>query len=138
MASFNKVILVGNLTRDPESRKVASGEVCSLSLAVNRTWYDKAAGQKREEVTYVDVTAWGKLAEVAGSYLRKGSPVMIEGRLQLETWDDKKTGEKRSKLKVVAEVLQLLGGRSEQRQEAPQQQQLPAYGSPQPDDECPF
>ncbi len=135
MASFNKVILVGNLTRDPEVKYVTSGTaVTELGLAVNRTWFDKQQNQKREETTFVDVTLWARQAEVAGEYLSKGSSVLIEGRLQLDTWDDRETGKKRSKLRVVGESMTMLGGRgggggapsrgpsnSGQQQSAPQQ-----------------
>src|SRR5881392_2939093 len=104
MASFNKVILLGNLTRDPEVRYTPKGTaVTELGMAEN--------GEKREEFTFLDVTFWGRTAEIAGEYLKKGRPVFIEGRLQLDTWDDKQSGQKRSKLKVVGEGLQLLGGR---------------------------
>lgn len=114
MASFNKVILMGNLTRDPEVRYVAGGTaVTDISLAVNRTWYDKQQSQKREETTYVEVTLWARQAEVAGEYLSKGRPVLIEGRLQLDTWDDKETGKKRSKLRVVGENMTMLGSRGD-------------------------
>jgi single-strand DNA-binding protein len=108
MASFNKVLLLGNLTRDPEVRYTPKGSaVCDLGIAVNRS-YTTDAGEKREEATFVDVTLWGRTAEVAGEYLRKGRPVFIEGRLQLDSWDDKQTGQKRSKLKVIGETMQLL------------------------------
>ena len=111
MASFNKVILLGNLTRDPEVRYTPKGTaVTELGMAVNRV-YSGENGEKREETTFVDVTLWGRTAEIAGEYLKKGRPVFIEGRLQLDTWDDKQSGQKRSKLKVVGEGLQLLGGR---------------------------
>ncbi len=111
MASFNKVILLGNLTRDPEVRYTPKGSaVCDLGLAVNRA-YTLDNGEKREEVTYVDVVLWARLAEIAGEYLKKGRPVFIEGRLQLDTWDDKQTGQKRSKLRVIGETMQLLGSR---------------------------
>src|SRR3954470_18379431 len=111
MASFNKVILLGNLTRDPEVRYTPKGSaVCDLGLAVNRS-YTLDNGEKREEVTYVDVTLWARLAEIAGEYLKKGRPVFIEGRLQLDTWDDKQSGQKRSKLRVIGETMQLLGSR---------------------------
>ena len=110
-ASFNKVILLGNLTRDPEVRYTPKGTaVTELGMAVNRV-YTAENGEKREETTFVDVTLWGRTAEIAGEYLKKGRPVLIEGRLQLDTWDDKQSGQKRSKLKVVGEGLQLLGGR---------------------------
>jgi single-strand DNA-binding protein len=111
MASFNKVILLGNLTRDPEVRYTPKGSaVCDLGLAVNRA-YTLENGEKREEVTYVDVVLWARLAEIAGEYLKKGRPVFIEGRLQLDTWDDKTSGQKRSKLRVIGETMQLLGSR---------------------------
>jgi single-strand DNA-binding protein len=109
MASFNKVILVGNLTRDPEVRYTPKGTaVTDIGLAVNRV-YTADNNEKREEVTFVDVTLWGRTAEIAGEYLKKGRPCLIEGRLQLDSWDDKQTGQKKSKLKVVGEALQLLG-----------------------------
>jgi single-strand DNA-binding protein len=111
MASFNKVILLGNVTRDPEIRYTPKGTaVTELGMAVNRV-YTTDSGEKREEVTFVDVTLWGRTAEIAGEYLKKGRPVLIEGRLQLDTWDDKQSGQKRSKLKVVADGLQLIGSR---------------------------
>lgn len=114
MASYNRVILVGNLTRDPEVRYTPGGTaVTDVGLAVNRTWYDQKANEKREETTFVDVTLWGRQAEVAGEYLSKGRPVLIEGRLQLDTWDDRETGKKRSKLKVIGETMQMLGSRSD-------------------------
>ena len=111
MASFNKVILLGNLTRDPEVRYTPKGSaVCDLGIAINRQ-FTLDSGEKREEVTFVDVVLWARLAEIAGEYLKKGRPVFIEGRLQLDTWDDKQSGQKRSKLRVVGETMQLLGGR---------------------------
>ena len=110
MASFNKVILLGNLTRDPEVRYTPKGSaVTDLGIAVNRQ-YTLENGEKREEVTFVDVTFWGRTAEVAGEYLKKGRPIFVEGRLQLDTWDDKQSGQKRSKLKVIGETMQMLGG----------------------------
>lgn len=110
MASFNKVILVGNLTRDPQVRYTPSGTpVTELGLAVSRQWFDKQSNSKKEETTFVDVTVWGRTAEVAGEYLSKGRPVLIEGRLQLDTWQDKESGQNRSKLKVVCENMTMLG-----------------------------
>ncbi|MEM0967019.1 MAG: single-stranded DNA-binding protein [Verrucomicrobiota bacterium] len=108
MASFNRVILIGNLTRDPEVR-FASGNnaICKFGLAVSRN-YTTRDGEKREETTFVDIDAFGKVGEILGKYLSKGRPVMIEGRLQLDTWESKE-GEKRSKLKVVCENFQFLG-----------------------------
>jgi single-strand DNA-binding protein len=112
MASFNKVFLLGNLTRDPEVRYTPKGSaVADLGIAVNRV-YTLDNGEKREEVTFVDVTLWARLAEIAGEYLKKGRPVFIEGRLQLDSWDDKQSGQKRSKLKVIGETMQLLSSRS--------------------------
>lgn len=112
MASYNKVILLGNLTRDPQVRYTPSGTpVAEIGLAINRYWTDKQTNTRREETTFVEVTLWSRDAEVAGEYLAKGRPVLIEGRLQLDTWDDKTTGQKRSKLRVVGERMQLLGSR---------------------------
>lgn len=114
MASFNKVILMGNVTRDPEVRYTTGGSaVTEIGLAVNRFWTDRNTNERKEETTFVDVTLWGRTAEIAGEYLAKGRPVMIEGRLQLDQWDDKETGQKRSKLRVVGESMQLLGSRSD-------------------------
>lgn len=110
-ASYNKVILVGNLTRDPEVRYTPGGTAVSeIGVAVNRTWFDKNSNEKKEETTFVDVTLWGRQAEVAGEYLSKGRSILIEGRLQTDSWDDKETGKKRTKLKVVAEEMKMLGG----------------------------
>ncbi len=133
MASFNKVILVGNLTRDPEMRYTPKGTaVCQVGLAVNRVWTNEA-GEKKEEVTFIDLTSFGRTAEVIAQYLRKGSPALFEGRLRLEQWDDKQTGAKRSKLSVVIESMQLLGskpaddggGAPQQRAAAPQGRSFP-------------
>lgn len=111
MASFNKVILVGNLTRDPELRFTPKGSaICSMGIAVNRTWTSEG-GEKKEETTFIDVTTFGRSAENVSKYLKKGRPVLVEGRLRLEQWDDKKTGEKRSKMVVVSEAVQFLGGK---------------------------
>jgi single-strand DNA-binding protein len=113
MPNLNKVMLIGNLTRDPEVKYTPKGTaVADIGLAVNRV-YSSDQGEKREETTFVDVELWGRQAEVAEEYLKKGRPVYIEGRLKLDTWDDRQTGEKRSKLRVVGETLQLLGGRPE-------------------------
>ena len=112
MASFNRVILVGNLTRDPEVKYTTGGTaVAEIGMAVSRQWFDQKSNEKKEETTFVDVTLWGRQAEVAGEYLSKGRPVLIEGRLQLDTWEDKQSGQKRSKLRVVGEQMQMLGSR---------------------------
>lgn len=115
MASFNKVVLVGNITRDIELRFVGNGKtaLAEISLAVNRTWFDKASDTRKEEVAFVDVAMWGKQAEIAGEYLGKGRQVLIEGRLTQDTWDDKETGKKRSKLKVTCENMTMLGSRGD-------------------------
>jgi single-strand DNA-binding protein len=111
MASLNKVMLIGNLTRDPEIKYTPKGTaIAQIGLAVNRTWSNEA-GQKQEETTFVDVEFFGRNAEIAGEYLKKGRPAYIEGRLKLDSWEDKQSGQKRSRLKVVGESLLLLGGR---------------------------
>ena len=111
MSSFNKVILLGNLTRTPELRTLPKGTaICQFGIAVNRS-FKTEAGEKREEVTFVDLEAWGKTAETIAKHLSKGRAAMFEGRLKLDQWDDKKTGEKRSKLKVVVETFQFIGGK---------------------------
>ncbi len=137
MANLNKVMLIGNLTRDPELRHTPKGTaVAELGLAINRVWKDEQ-GQKQEETTFVDVTLWGRQAELAQQYLAKGNPVYIEGRLNLDTWDDKATGQKRSKLKVIGENLQFLssgktGGAGAGNHDRPQAQSAPQRaGSPQ-------
>ncbi len=108
MASFNKVILIGNLTRDPELKYTPKGTaVAKIGLAVNRSWKTDT-GETREEVTFIDVDAFGRQAEVIGQYLKKGRPLMVEGRLKLDQWDDKTTGQKRSRLGVVLESFQFL------------------------------
>lgn len=114
MPSFNKVILAGNLTRDPELRYTPKGTaVAKIGLAMNRQWKDET-GQQKEEVTFVDVDAFGRQAEVISQYLKKGRPILVEGRLKLDQWDDKQTNQKRSRLGVVLESFQFLdsgGGR---------------------------
>ena len=110
MANFNKVMLVGNLTRDPELKHTPSNQaVANIGLAMNRQFQTRE-GERREEVTFVDCEAWGRQAEVMAQYLSKGRPVFIQGRLKLDTWQDKDGGN-RSKLKVVVENFQFVGGR---------------------------
>ena len=112
MANLNKVMIIGNLTADPDVRTTPRGNtVAELRLAVNRVSSGPNEGERREETTFLDVTCWGRTAEIAGQYLAKGRPVFIEGRLQQDTWEDKQTGQKRSKIRIVAENMQLLGGR---------------------------
>jgi single-strand DNA-binding protein len=110
MPGYNKVILIGNLTRDPELRYTPQGvAIAKIGLAVNRTWKTES-GETKEEVTFVDVDAFRRQAETLAQYLKKGSPLMVEGRLKLDQWDDKQTGQKRSRLGVVLEGFQFLGG----------------------------
>ena len=109
MAEFNKVLLLGNLTKDPDLRYTTSGmPVCAFRLAVNRK-YATSAGEDREETCFVDIDVFGKQAESTGRYLAKGRPALIEGRLRTDQWEDKQTGDKRSRLKVVAERVQFVG-----------------------------
>ncbi len=164
MASYNCVILMGNLTRDPELRYIASGTaVTDIGLAINDR-RKNANGEWVEETTFVDVTLWGRTAEVAGEYLSKGSPVFIDGRLKLDEWQDKDTGQKRSRLKVVCNRMQLIGAKGQggqggtgggprpaARQGAPSPQSpysqpappddyqdAPPAGEPPPGDDIPF
>ena len=109
MANLNKVMLIGNLTRDPELRVTPKGTaICTFSIAVNRKFKDDSGGE-REEVTYVDIEAWGKSGENISKYCTKGRPLFVEGRLRLDQWEDKTTKEKRSRMKVVLENFQFLG-----------------------------
>ena len=115
MANFNKVILAGNLTRDPELRYTPKGlAISKFGLAINRNWTNDA-GEKKEEVTFVDVDAFGKQGEIISQYFKKGRPILVEGRLRLDTWDDKQSGQKKSKLGVVLESFSFLdsGNRGE-------------------------
>jgi single-strand DNA-binding protein len=115
MASYNKVILMGNLTRDPELRFTANNmPICKFGLAVNRRFKDSASGEWKEEPTFVDITIFGARAEPFAKYHSKGKPAFIEGSLRLDTWDDKNGGGKRSKLYVVADTWEFVGsGRGE-------------------------
>ncbi len=159
MANVNKVILIGNVTRDPEVKFTPKGSaVTDVALAINRN-YTLDNGEKREETTFVDVELWGRLAEIAGEYAKKGRPIYIEGRLRMDTWEDKTSGQKRSRMKVVGENLQLLGSRpggtsssgggdhegggySDQPPRSSQRPQRPAAPqqapSSEPDDDIPF
>lgn len=111
MAYLNKVFLIGNLTRDPELRVTPKGTaICQFGLAVNRQFKDES-GATRDETTFVDIEAWGKQGELVAKYLTKGSPAMVEGRLKLDQWQDKQSGQKRSKMKVVLENVQFLSMR---------------------------
>jgi single-strand DNA-binding protein len=138
--NLNKVMIAGNLTRDPELRYTPKGQaVADIGIAVNRVWY--ADDQKQEETTFIDATIWGRQAENVSQYLSKGRGVFIEGRIQVETWEDKNSGQKRSKFKVVAESVQFVGsGKSDrpapQTQQTPQTQ--PAAQDPDDCDDIPF
>jgi single-strand DNA-binding protein len=112
MASFNQVLLLGNLTRDPQLSYIPQSQqpVCNFGVACNRK-YRTQSGEDREEVTFVDCAAFGKQAELINQYMTKGRPIFIQGRLKLDQWDDKQSGQKRSKLTVVVENFQFLGGR---------------------------
>lgn len=138
MASFNKVIIAGNMTRDIEVRYTPGGAaVGEFGLACNRKWFDKNTQQQKDETTFIDVTAWGKSAETLAQYTHKGSNILIEGRLKLDQWEDKATGARRSKLSVVCENFQFLdkksqGDPSQQNQgyAAPQAQNHPPANAP--------
>jgi single-strand DNA-binding protein len=117
MANLNKVLLIGNLTRDPELRYTPQGSaICDLGLAINRQ-YTTNDGVKKEEVCFVDITAWGRQAETCNRFVKKGSQIFVEGRLKLDSWQDKETGKNRSKLNVVAERIQFLSGTGAGRQQ---------------------
>jgi single-strand DNA-binding protein len=108
---LNKVMLIGNLGKDPEVRYTQGGQaVCALRIATSRSWTDKQSGQKKEETEWFDVEVWGKMGESCGEYLEKGRSVFVEGRLKTDAWEDKTTGQKRSRQKVVAENVRFLGG----------------------------
>jgi single-strand DNA-binding protein len=133
MPNLNKVMLMGNLTRDPEIKYTPKGTaIANFGIAVNRT-YTPEGGEKREEVTFIDLEAWGRTAEVIGEYFKKGRPIFIEGRLKLDQWDDKQSGKKMSKLRVVVDSFEFLGSREggggpggEQQQGAPPARRAPA------------
>lgn len=145
MPNLNKVMLIGNVTRDPEIKHTTRGTaIAAFSLAINRN-YTTESGEKREEVTFVELEAYGRVAEIIGQYCSKGKPLYVEGRLRLDTWDDKQSGQKRSKLKVTVESIQLLGGRPQESTQhaeaapAPQQQPAqPAAASDVAQDDIPF
>lgn len=130
MASYNKVILMGNLTRDPELQYLPSGTaVAKFGIAVNRVYNDRQSGERKEDVCFVDITAWARQAEVCNEYLRKGNPVFLEGRLNFNSWETD-DGQRRSKLDVVAERVQLVGGRQDGDGGGAYDQAAPASASP--------
>jgi single-strand DNA-binding protein len=113
MASYNKVILMGNLTRDPELKYLPSGTaIASFGLAVNRVYNDRQSGERKEDVCFVDITAWARQAEVCNEYLRKGSPVFLEGRLNFNSWETD-DGQRRSKHSVFVDRFEFVGGRQD-------------------------
>jgi single-strand DNA-binding protein len=141
MATVNKVMLLGNLTRDPELRYTPAGAaVCEFALALNRQYTNKQSGQKVDEVTFVDVVAWGRTAEISAEYLKKGRQVFVEGRLTQDRWESQ-DGKKMSKLKVTAEQVTFVGGRpaGETRAPAPEGG-TPAEDAPPPgvEEDIPF
>ena len=130
MASFNKVMIMGNLTRDPEIKYTPKGTaIADIGLAVNRT-YTTDSGEKREEVTFIDVTLWGRVAEIVGEYCKKGRPLFVEGRLHLDTWDDKQTGQKKSRLGVTLESFQFLDSGNREGGGAPSAPSAPSAPRP--------
>lgn len=131
MPNLNKIMLMGTLTRDPVITYTSKGTaVADVGLAINRTWTTDA-GEKREDVTFVNITLWGRVAEVAGEYAKKGKPLYVEGRLQLDTWDDKETGKKRAALKIIGENIQLLGSKdSTTREQEPPREQARGPSAP--------
>ena len=143
MASFNKVILAGNLTRDPELRYTPKGTaICRIGMAVSRTWTNEA-GEKKEDVAFVDVDAFARQGEVIAQYFKKGRPILVEGRLKYDTWDDKQTGQKRSKLGVVLESFSFLdSNRTDSAnppvtRSAPAAPAAPVASAPAPEDSGP-
>ncbi len=140
MANYNKVILIGNLTRDAELKYTPKGSaVAKIGLAVNRTWKTET-GEKKEDVTFIDVDAFGKQAETISQYCKKGSQLLVEGRLKLDQWDDKQTGQKRSRLGVVLEGFQFMGGKKEAAAEssAPAPASKSPVGGTSDDETVPF
>jgi single-strand DNA-binding protein len=127
MPNLNKVQLMGNLTRDPELKTTQKGSsICDIGLAINRTWSNDD-GQKQEETTFVDVTFFGRQAETIDKYVHKGNPLYVEGRLKLDQWEDKQTGQSRSKMRVIGESFQFLSsGEKKDRADAPPKQDRPA------------
>jgi single-strand DNA-binding protein len=139
MANYNRVILAGNITRDPELRYTGSGQaVARIGLAVNRKFKTRE-GEQRDETAFVDCTAWARQAEVICEYVKKGDPILIEGRLRYHTWDDRETGAKRSKLEVVIENFQFLSrGPGGRRPEAEESASRGDEMEPLSDDDIPF
>jgi single-strand DNA-binding protein len=135
MPNINKVIVAGHFTRDPEVRFTGKGTaIANFGVAVNRKW--KSGSEEKEEVAFLDCVAWAKQAETIGSSFKKGSPILIEGRLKTESWDDKQTSQKRSKNVIVVESFHFVGG-GERRENTPAAPAEKPAGPP-PDDDVPF
>lgn len=136
MASFNQATIVGNITRDPELRYTPGGSaVCDITVAVNEKWKGKD-GQAKEEVSFIDCTCWGRTAEVAAEHLKKGRSVLVSGRLRQDRWEDKNGGGKRSKIGIVVDKLQFLGGKGDAP--APAAAPDPVDEAVKPDENVPF
>ena len=139
MSTYNKVIMMGNLTRDPESKYLGQTALCEFGLAVNRK-YKSAAGEQKEDVCFVDIKVWGKQAESCQQYLNKGSAVLVDGELRLETWDDKTSGSKRSKHTITAESVKFMSSKPVDELNGPAQPvpQTANIPMPAPGDEVQF
>ena len=145
MPNLNKVFLMGNLTRDPELRYIPNSNmpVVNFGLAINRTWYNKNTNEKQEETTFLDVEGFGKQAEVVNQYTSKGRPIFVEGRLKLDQWQDQQ-GNRRSKVKVVMEKFEFLGGKDSNHNNTPTSNNSGGYGNNAPppvdvdNDDIPF
>lgn len=138
MSSYNKVILMGNLVRDPELRYSQKGTALGkFTIATTRKW-NSESGEKKEETAFIDVDCFGRQAETVGQYFRKGSPILLEGRLKLDQWDDKATGQKRSKLGVVLESFSFVGSKQESASPPSYPAPTPAPAQPSESDDVPF
>lgn len=140
MPSYDNSTIIGHLGRDPEIRHLAGGTaVCEVSVAVSRSWKDKSTGERREKVCWIPVTFWGRTAEVLAEYCRKGDAILVRGYHEMDEWQDKESGQKRTKLKLVADQLVMLGGRNPDdqspRSDHGEESQEPAAQNP---DEVPF
>lgn len=131
MPSYNKVILIGNLTRDPELKYTPKGAaICDIGIAVNRKWKTEG-GQEQEEVAFIDCTAFGKTAETVAKFFRKGAPIMVEGRLKMDSWEDRQTNQQRTKLKVVLESFTFVGGEKDSDSNREERTRQPRQSNPQ-------
>lgn len=152
MASLNQCQFIGNVGRQPEARYSPSGDcICSFSVAVNETWKDKSTGERKESTEWVRVVAYRKLGEICAEYLKSGTPVWVQGKLKTRKWQDKETGQDRYSTEIIADQMQMLGGRDDdgqrqaptqrtapQRQERPAAPQAPAANLADMDSDIPF